>query len=214
MTFFKEGMATVAEILYDARLAQKAAGGPSTAAGRAAFQKQIVKDFDQIYSDERRLLDGRAVEPAAVQPLLGLVDLPATRHRLRRAAPDRRARPLHEGARAHPARIRRVEHHRAAARGRLPPVAAGEDERLPDAADPVLHAVVRHRVSAGRRRKPAVDHRPGPRRAGVLRAGRAVRDAGRGPVCRPAQRFSSISTNVAARPLALMTLCSVPALPR
>ena len=35
MTFFKEGMATVAEFLYDARLAQKAAGGPSTAAGRA-----------------------------------------------------------------------------------------------------------------------------------------------------------------------------------
>ena len=29
----------------------------------------------------------------------------------------------------------------------------------------------------------------------------------------PPQRFSSISTNVAARPLALTTLCSVPALP-
>ncbi len=52
MTFFKEGMATVAEILYDARLAEKAAGGPSTAAGRAAFQKQIVKDFDEFYGEK------------------------------------------------------------------------------------------------------------------------------------------------------------------
>jgi hypothetical protein len=51
MTFFKEGMATVSEILYDARLAQKAAGGPGTPAGRAAFQKQIVNDFDGIYAE-------------------------------------------------------------------------------------------------------------------------------------------------------------------
>jgi len=51
MTFFKEGMATVSEILYDARLAQQAAGGPGTAAGRAAFQKQIVNDFDGIYAE-------------------------------------------------------------------------------------------------------------------------------------------------------------------
>ena len=51
MTFFKEGMATVAEILYDARWHRGAAGGPSTAAGRAAFQQQIVEDFDQIYSE-------------------------------------------------------------------------------------------------------------------------------------------------------------------
>ncbi len=65
MTFFKEGMATVAEILYDARLAQKAAGGPSTAAGRAAFQKQIVKDFDQIYSANG---DFWTVAPSNPQP--------------------------------------------------------------------------------------------------------------------------------------------------
>jgi hypothetical protein len=65
MTFFKEGMATVAEILYDARLAQKAAGGPSTAAGRAAFQKQIVNDFDQIYSSSRGFW---TVAPSNPQP--------------------------------------------------------------------------------------------------------------------------------------------------
>jgi Peptidase family M1 domain len=50
MTFFKEGMATYAEFLYAARQAQDAAGGPSTAAGRAAFQKSLVDTFSQIYA--------------------------------------------------------------------------------------------------------------------------------------------------------------------
>jgi Peptidase family M1 domain len=49
MTFFKEGLATFAEILYDGRQAQRAAGGPGTAAGRAAFEQAIVGDFNQIY---------------------------------------------------------------------------------------------------------------------------------------------------------------------
>ncbi len=48
-TFFKEGLATVAELLYAARQAQDAAGGPSTARGRAAFQRSLVSQFDQIY---------------------------------------------------------------------------------------------------------------------------------------------------------------------
>jgi hypothetical protein len=73
MTFFKEGMATVAEILYDARLAQRAAGGPSTAAGRAAFQKQIVKDFDQIYSENG---DFWTVAPSNPQPFSLFSDPP------------------------------------------------------------------------------------------------------------------------------------------
>ncbi len=49
MTFFKEGLATLAEFFYHARLAQDAAGGPSTAKGRAAFQASLVKQFNQIY---------------------------------------------------------------------------------------------------------------------------------------------------------------------
>ena len=48
-TFLKEGMATLAELLYSARLAQDAAGGPATAAGRAAFEKSLVSQFDEIY---------------------------------------------------------------------------------------------------------------------------------------------------------------------
>jgi len=50
MTFFKEGLATLSEFLYAARLAEKAAGGPSTAKGRAAFQASLVKQFNQIYA--------------------------------------------------------------------------------------------------------------------------------------------------------------------
>lgn len=50
MTFFKEGMATVGEFLYQARLAENAAGGPSTPAGRAAFQKSLVDEFNSIYT--------------------------------------------------------------------------------------------------------------------------------------------------------------------
>jgi hypothetical protein len=49
MTFFKEGLATLAEFLYAARLAENAAGGPSTAKGRAAFQASLVKQFASIY---------------------------------------------------------------------------------------------------------------------------------------------------------------------
>jgi hypothetical protein len=49
MTFFKEGLATLAEFLYAARLAENSAGGPATAAGRAAFQASLVKQFAAIY---------------------------------------------------------------------------------------------------------------------------------------------------------------------
>jgi hypothetical protein len=49
MTFYKEGLATLAEFFYHARLAENAAGGPSTAKGRAAFQASLVKQFNQIY---------------------------------------------------------------------------------------------------------------------------------------------------------------------
>src|SRR5690349_12280012 len=38
MTYFKEGLATLAEFLYQARLAERKAGGPYTRKGQAAFQ--------------------------------------------------------------------------------------------------------------------------------------------------------------------------------
>jgi hypothetical protein len=50
MTFYKEGLATLAEFLYAARRAQTAAGGPGTARGRAAFQASLVREFNTGYA--------------------------------------------------------------------------------------------------------------------------------------------------------------------
>jgi aminopeptidase N len=49
MTFYKEGLATLAEFLYQARLAERAAGGPGTRAGRQAFQRSLDRTFNAIY---------------------------------------------------------------------------------------------------------------------------------------------------------------------
>ena len=158
MTFFKEGMATVAEILYDARLAQKAAGGPSTAAGRAAFQKQIVKDFDQIYSTKS---DFWTVAPSNPQPFSLFSDSSTY---LRPAIAYVALRQIV----GHGRFTKALEHTQRAyggssitepQRGRLPPVAA-VTTRLQTRVTRFFTRV-RHRVSAGRGRKPAVAHRLG-----------------------------------------------------
>jgi Peptidase family M1 domain len=49
LTFFKEGMANLGEFLFGARTAEKAAGGPGTPAGRRAFQRSLVRQFNAIY---------------------------------------------------------------------------------------------------------------------------------------------------------------------
>ena len=50
VTFFKEGLATLGEYLFDARTAQTAAGGPATAAGRRAFEHSLITQFDEVYA--------------------------------------------------------------------------------------------------------------------------------------------------------------------
>ncbi len=52
MTFYKEGMATVAQFLFTARQAEMAAGGPYTHQGQAAFQASLVKTFNGIYAQK------------------------------------------------------------------------------------------------------------------------------------------------------------------
>jgi hypothetical protein len=49
MTFFKEGMATLAESLFQARTAETAAGGPSTASGQVAFEQSLAQSFKSTY---------------------------------------------------------------------------------------------------------------------------------------------------------------------
>jgi hypothetical protein len=52
LTFFKEGMATLGEFLFAARTAQAQAGGPGTRAGRRAFQRSLVKQFNTTYASK------------------------------------------------------------------------------------------------------------------------------------------------------------------
>ena len=52
MTFYKEGLATLAEFLFAARKAQGKAGGPGTAAGRRAFQASLDATFASIYASK------------------------------------------------------------------------------------------------------------------------------------------------------------------
>lgn len=50
MGFFKEGMATLAAQLLGARQAAQRAGGANTTAGRAAFQRYLVDQFNSLYA--------------------------------------------------------------------------------------------------------------------------------------------------------------------
>ena len=49
MTFYKEGMATLAQYLAAAREAEAKAGGPTTHKGQAAFQASLVREFNRTY---------------------------------------------------------------------------------------------------------------------------------------------------------------------
>ncbi|HEX5190626.1 MAG TPA: M1 family aminopeptidase [Streptosporangiaceae bacterium] len=50
LTYFKEGLATLGEFLYHARLAERKAGGPYTHKGQAAFQASLVHQFNASYA--------------------------------------------------------------------------------------------------------------------------------------------------------------------
>ena len=50
MTFFKEGMATLAEALFTARTVETAAGGPSSSSGQAAFERSLKQTFTNDYN--------------------------------------------------------------------------------------------------------------------------------------------------------------------
>src|SRR5579859_4307418 len=62
-TFYKEGMATLGEFLYAARQAENAAGGPSTARGRAAFQASLVRQFNSTYASGKAFWTGAPSDP-------------------------------------------------------------------------------------------------------------------------------------------------------
>ena len=169
MTFYKEGLATLAEYLYAARRAETAAGGPYSRQGPGRVPGQPGQAVQGGLRRGRHLLDAGAVRPDAVQPVRRGSDLRPAGRDLHRAAADPGPRQLHPGPGAHPARVRRRQHHRAGTGGGLPRLAAQPERGLPGPAGRVLPPVVRHRLRDRRRRAPAADHRPGPGRPGLLR---------------------------------------------
>jgi hypothetical protein len=65
MTFYKEGMATLAEFMYAARQAEDAAGGPGTAAGRSAFTASLVARFNTLYGGTGSFWEAAPSNPEA-----------------------------------------------------------------------------------------------------------------------------------------------------
>ena len=168
MTFYKEGLATLAEFLYAARRAQAKAGGPGTKAGRRAFQRSLVHTFNTTYASK----DGFwTVAPSNPTPW-ALFGTPNTYLRpgisyiaLRQILGHAQ---LHPGAGADPAAVRRWLDRRAATGSGVRALAAQPQRGLHAAAQPVLPAMVGHRLPEGRRGEPATDHRARPRRPRLL----------------------------------------------
>ena len=94
-------------------------------------------------------------------------------HRLHRAAPDPRPGELRRRAPADPAHLPAGQHHRGAARGGRSRRSCRADRACTAELEPLLHAVVRHRLSARRRREQAADHRARARRRRLPLLGRS-----------------------------------------
>jgi aminopeptidase N len=54
MTFYKEGLAQLSEYMFAARQAETAAGGPGTAAGKQAFTKSLIGQFNELYTRTKK----------------------------------------------------------------------------------------------------------------------------------------------------------------
>jgi peptidase M1-like protein len=65
LTFFKEGMATVGQYLFQARTAETAAGGPTSPAGQAAFQQSLVDQFNRNYANAGSLWTAAPSDPTS-----------------------------------------------------------------------------------------------------------------------------------------------------
>ena len=169
MTFYKEGLATLAEFLFAARQAQGKAGGPGTAAGRRAFQRSLDATFASIYASQDGFWTVAPSNPTAWGLFSGssTYDRPGIAYiALRQILGHANfTRALEQIQRQYGGGV----DHRAAARSGLRPVAADPERRVPPAARPVLLRVVRHRLPAGRRSEPAAHHRPRAGRSRVLR---------------------------------------------
>ncbi len=71
LTFFKEGMATLGEYLFNARNAQTAAGGAGTPAGDAAFEQSLVDQFNRNYANTGSLWTAAPSDPTPARLFSG-----------------------------------------------------------------------------------------------------------------------------------------------
>jgi hypothetical protein len=71
LTFFKEGMATLGEYLFNARNAQTAAGGAGTPAGDAAFEQSLVDQFNRNYANTGSLWTAAPSDPTPARLFAG-----------------------------------------------------------------------------------------------------------------------------------------------
>jgi len=63
LTFYKEGLATLAEFLFSARQAEAGKGGPYSSKGQAAFQATLVGIFNGIYGSGKTFWSGAPSNP-------------------------------------------------------------------------------------------------------------------------------------------------------
>ena len=131
LTFFKEGMATVGEYLYGARIAA-AEGGRSRHRCRdvGPSRRRLVDDFNANYASTD-LWTAAPSDPTPARLFSGSTTYarPGTAYlALRQILGPRPVRPR---AAADPAPLRRRQHHRAAARGAVRPLPAAPQPGLP-----------------------------------------------------------------------------------
>jgi hypothetical protein len=181
LTFFKEGMATLGEDLQVAHDAETKAGGPRHRGGPEGVPRQPDRAVQQDVRPGRQLLDNCAVQPDPVQPVCQRRHLRAARRHVHCRVADPRHRQVHQGSAADPAPLRRRPHHRSPAGSRLPSLAAQQERGLRKQAQPVLHPVVRHRLSERRRHQQARHHRARSGWCGLLRRQRRLPRVARRP---------------------------------
>jgi hypothetical protein len=188
--------------------------GAGTAAGRAAFEQAIVRDFDEIYAAGN---DFWTVAPSNPTPY-GLFSGSSTYLR-----PGIAYVGLRQilGGRRFALALEHIQRRYGGGSITEPQLEAVFHRWLPMQTSACQTRLTRFFTQWFDTPYPAGG---GPHRPSLTGPGLAGRGfSGPGGRCGPpaaarpsprGQRFSSISTNVAARPLALTTLCSVPALPR
>ena len=169
MTFYKEGLATLAEYLYAARRAETAAGGPYSPRARPRSRPAWSSSSTAIYAPGGGFWTVAPSNPTPYSAVLGPIRPTRGRARLHRAAADPGPRQLHPGPGAHPARLRRRSitepELEAAFRAWLPNPSAACQARLGQ----FFRQWFDTAYPTGGGAQPAADHRPGPGRTRLLR---------------------------------------------